>query len=204
MPDKLLELSETLLMLPERVIGIRQRTFKGHYLPDIHASDKQRHYRTRKYAQGYADYDDYLAWLDRIFGEVLRVTRPGGFCAIVIGTVLLNGRHYPVPFDLIARLSRSGWEFHQDVVWHKCTAGVKRAGASAVVLASSEGNNPVYIGVEAVLQNKLTDVRVFGKPTTRPYRRMAVVLTYDKPGADVNKIKENAIALAKNIKVSSN
>jgi site-specific DNA-methyltransferase (adenine-specific) len=97
---------------------------------DIHASDKQRHYRTRKYAQGYLDYEDYLAWLDRIFNEVRRVTKPGGFCAIVIGTVLLNGQHYPVPFDLIARLSRSSWEFHQDIVWHKCTAGVKRAGVT--------------------------------------------------------------------------
>ena len=97
---------------------------------DIHAADKQQHYRTRKYALGYADYEEYLNWLERIFTEVLRVTRPGGFCAIVIGTVLLNGRHYPVPFDLIARLSRSGWEFHQDIVWHKCTAGVKRAGVT--------------------------------------------------------------------------
>jgi site-specific DNA-methyltransferase (adenine-specific) len=23
---------------------------------------------------------------------------------------------------------KSGWDFHQDIVWHKCTAGVKRAG----------------------------------------------------------------------------
>ena len=97
---------------------------------DIHASDKAQHYRTRKYAQGYADYEEYLDWLERIFKEVLRVTKPGGFCAIVIGTVLLNGQHYPVPFDLIARLSRSGWQFHQDIIWHKCTAGVKRAGVT--------------------------------------------------------------------------
>ena len=97
---------------------------------DIHATDKARHYRTRQYAQGYVEYEEYLDWLTRIFGEVLRATRPGGFCAIVIGTVLLNGRHYPVPFDLIARLSRSGWEFHQDLIWHKCTAGVKRAGVT--------------------------------------------------------------------------
>jgi site-specific DNA-methyltransferase (adenine-specific) len=97
---------------------------------DVHSIDKQQNYRTRKYAAGYKEYEEYLDWLDRIFGEVLRVTKPGGFCAIVIGTVLLNGQHYPVPFDLIARLTRSGWLFHQDIIWHKCTAGVKRAGVT--------------------------------------------------------------------------
>jgi site-specific DNA-methyltransferase (adenine-specific) len=44
--------------------------------------------------------------------------------------VLLNRKHFPVPFDVTARLSRSGWDFHQDIVWHKCTAGVKRAGVT--------------------------------------------------------------------------
>ncbi len=97
---------------------------------EIHATNKQAFYRTRAYAQGYSDYENYLDWLERIFGEVLRVTRPGGFCAIIIGTVLLDGKHFPVPFDLIARLTRSGWQFHQDIIWHKCTAGVKRAGVT--------------------------------------------------------------------------
>ncbi len=97
---------------------------------DIHATDKSQHYRTRAYANGYAEYSDYLDWLERIFGEVFRVTKPGGFCAIIIGTVLLDGKHYPVPFDLTTRLTRRGWEFHQDIIWHKCTAGVKRAGVT--------------------------------------------------------------------------
>lgn len=97
---------------------------------DRHAVDKAQNYRTRAYAEGYTDYAAYLDWLERIFTEVWRVTKPGGFCAIVIGTVLLEGRHYPVPFDVTARLTRSGWEFHQDILWHKCTAGVKRAGVT--------------------------------------------------------------------------
>ncbi len=97
---------------------------------DIHASDKTQHYRTRAYANGYTEYSEYLEWLERIFAEVLRVTKPGGYCAIVIGTVLLDGKHYPVPFDLVSRLTRSGWDFHQDIIWHKCTAGVKRAGVT--------------------------------------------------------------------------
>jgi len=80
---------------------------------------------------------------------------------------------------------------------------LERVGSSAVVLATQEGKNPTYTGIEEVLHNKLTDVRVFNKPTTRPYRRMAVVLTYDKVGADVNAVKEKAIKLAKEIKVAS-
>lgn len=80
---------------------------------------------------------------------------------------------------------------------------LERAGASAVVLATAEGKNPIYTGVEEVLREKNCDLRIFNKPTTRPYRRMAVVLIYDKPSVDVNKVKEDAIALAKNIKVFS-
>lgn len=98
---------------------------------DIHAADKREHFRTRAYAGGYVEYSDYLDWLAHIFGEeVLRVTKPGGYCAIVVGTVLLNGAHYPVPFDLVTRLVDKGWAFHQDIIWHKCTAGVKRAGVT--------------------------------------------------------------------------
>lgn len=49
-------------------------------------------------------------------------------------------------------------------------------GASAVVLADREGQNPRFAGVEAALSEPGVDVRIFGKPTTRPYRRMAVAL----------------------------
>ena len=97
---------------------------------DRHAVDANQDYRTRQYANGFQEYEDYLNWLERIFDEVLRVTRPGGVCAVVIGTVLLKGRLYPVPFDFTSRLVRRGWEFHQDIIWHKCTAGVKRAGVA--------------------------------------------------------------------------
>lgn len=97
---------------------------------DIHASDKTQRYRTRAYANGYNDYANYLDWLENVFAEVLRVTKPGGFCAVVIGTVLLDGKHYPVPLELTSRLTQKGWEFHQDIIWHKCTAGVKRAGVT--------------------------------------------------------------------------
>lgn len=49
-------------------------------------------------------------------------------------------------------------------------------GASAVVLATQDGVAPTYTGVEAAMAEPDIDVRIFGKPTTRPFRRMAVVL----------------------------
>lgn len=79
-----------------------------------------------------------------------------------------------------------------------------KAGASAVVLAEKEGKHPKYIGVEEAIKDPQTDIRIFGKPTTRPYRRMAVVLTYDEVGSDVNAVKQKAIDLAKKVKVISN
>lgn len=81
---------------------------------------------------------------------------------------------------------------------------LEKAGASAVVLAESEGTKPSYVGIEDVLKNTKTDVRIFNKPTTRPYRRMAVVLTHGEPSEDINQIKEKAIQLSKLIKVVSN
>lgn len=79
---------------------------------------------------------------------------------------------------------------------------LERAGASAVVLAGETGTVKSYDGVANVLQNKNSDVRIFNKPTTRPYRRMAVVLTYDMPSADINAVTQKAKDLAKQIKIN--
>jgi phosphoribosylglycinamide formyltransferase 2 len=78
----------------------------------------------------------------------------------------------------------------------------ERNGASAVILADRDGSKPVFTGVEKVLRQPKADIRLFGKPVTRPYRRMGVVLTYDKPGVDIDSIKERAMALAKEVSVA--
>ena len=72
----------------------------------------------------------------------------------------------------------------------------ERNGASAVILASRDGGLPVFSGVEKVLSQPGADIRLFGKPTTRPYRRMGVVLVYDKPDADVAVLRKKAMDLA--------
>ncbi|HET6992190.1 MAG TPA: formate-dependent phosphoribosylglycinamide formyltransferase [Bacteroidia bacterium] len=77
---------------------------------------------------------------------------------------------------------------------------LQRAGASAVVLASQEGV-PVISGLNEALSEKNVDVKIFGKPVTRPYRRMAVALAWDKVGSDVKLLVEKAKKAAAKIKV---
>ncbi len=72
---------------------------------------------------------------------------------------------------------------------------LERAGASAVILAEREGA-PEVKGLAAALAGRRTDVRIFGKPTTRPHRRMGVALAWDERGADVRALVERARATA--------
>jgi phosphoribosylglycinamide formyltransferase 2 len=81
---------------------------------------------------------------------------------------------------------------------------LERVGASAVILADKEGINPTYTGIDKVLTTIQTDIRIFSKPSARMYRRMGVVLTYDKVGEDVEAVKNKAIELSKLVKVIVN
>jgi phosphoribosylglycinamide formyltransferase 2 len=77
----------------------------------------------------------------------------------------------------------------------------ERVGASAVILASSDSNHPTFTGIENVAFQPKTDFRLFGKPTSRPYRRMGVVLTYDTLNATVEDVVEKAKLVAGLVKV---
>ncbi len=77
---------------------------------------------------------------------------------------------------------------------------LERAGASAVILASRDGL-PEVRGLADALARPRTDVRIFGKPVTRPHRRMGVALAWDEPGADVRALVERARATAARVSV---
>jgi phosphoribosylglycinamide formyltransferase 2 len=78
---------------------------------------------------------------------------------------------------------------------------LEKSGASAVILAQQEGGRPEFNGIEAVLANKNSDIRLFNKPFTRPHRRMGVVLCNDTPTADVSALKDKAAKLAAMVEV---
>ncbi|MEW6040816.1 MAG: site-specific DNA-methyltransferase, partial [Elusimicrobiota bacterium] len=75
------------------------------------------------------DYYEYLIFLERSFLECFRILKKGKYCAVIIGTILESGKHIPLPFDFLEIMKKIGYEFHQDIIWHKCTAGIRRAGS---------------------------------------------------------------------------
>ncbi len=97
---------------------------------DVHAnSHHDAWHRERNYTAFGESLDDYLTNVGKVFKEVYRVTADGGFCVIVVGTVLHKGKHYPIPMLITQKMGDLGWEFHQDIIWNKVTGGVKRAGS---------------------------------------------------------------------------
>jgi phosphoribosylglycinamide formyltransferase 2 len=78
---------------------------------------------------------------------------------------------------------------------------LERAGASAVVLANKTAEQFTITGIKKALEQTNTDIRIFGKPSTRPYRRMAVALVYDNVDADVNVLRKKAKEAADNISI---
>ena len=61
-----------------------------------------------------------------------------------------------------------------------------------MILASENSNNPTFSGIEKIAALPKTDFRLFGKPTSRPYRRMGVALVYDDLETPMEAIVERA------------
>ena len=79
---------------------------------------------------------------------------------------------------------------------------LERAGVSAVILAMHESQElPKYSGLEEALKTTKTDLRLFGKPSTRKYRRMGVALCYDDLGSDMQALREKAAQSASKVVV---
>jgi len=76
-----------------------------------------------------------------------------------------------------------------------------RSGASAVILATKEGGRPEFEGQEDVLKHEDSELRLFNKPSTRPYRRMGVVLCNAAPEENALLLKDRASSLSKHIRI---
>ncbi|WP_407066366.1 formate-dependent phosphoribosylglycinamide formyltransferase [Fischerella thermalis] len=72
------------------------------------------------------------------------------------------------------------------------------ASASAVILASEKLDAIAYTGVAEALSEKDVDIRLFGKPTAHPYRRMGVALAKD---SNIQQARKKATTAASKVKL---
>ncbi|MFA8298596.1 MAG: formate-dependent phosphoribosylglycinamide formyltransferase [Hyphomicrobiales bacterium] len=80
---------------------------------------------------------------------------------------------------------------------------LERKGASAVILAAKKGVRPYFEGLDIAMAIPKSDVRLFGKPTTRKHRRMGVALAYDSLDANINTVINKAREVASYIIVKT-
>lgn len=96
------------------------------------------------------------------------------------------------------------FELHLQAVLGLPIPGIKqeRMGASAVILSGiASQKTPNYRGVEDVLKEEDTYLRIFGKPTTRLNRRMGVVLCYAPLNGNLDALRDKAKKLASKVEV---
>ena len=78
---------------------------------------------------------------------------------------------------------------------------LQRAAASKVILTEASDTTPEYHGLDSVQDIPATDVKIFGKPTTRPYRRMGVALAHGDKEGDIDSIRQQAAKVAEAVEV---
>lgn len=72
--------------------------------------------------------------------------------------------------------------------------------ASAVVLSEVSTQPPAYTGIEKALKESNVEIRIFGKPSASPFRRMAVALAR---ASSVDKARAKAKKAASKVKIVS-
>jgi len=99
--------------------------------PYHNAINYQEHQDTKKWYRGTVEtsLEDWIEEMRIVFSEVYRVTKPGGFCCIVIGNEIIEGKSkLPLPAFLLVELTKKeiGWSFFEEIIWNKVTGGKKR------------------------------------------------------------------------------
>jgi phosphoribosylglycinamide formyltransferase 2 len=99
------------------------------------------------------------------------------------GMVTLAGTHNLSQFELHARTILGLPIPH---------INLEKAGASAVILAHKTADSFSISGIDEALDLSNTDIRIFGKPSIRPYRRMGVSLVYDEISTSMESLRIKA------------
>ncbi len=99
--------------------------------PYHNAINYDEHQTSQKWYRGTvgASIESWLEEMKQVFSQVYQVTKSGGYCCIVIGNEIVEGKiKLPLPALLSVELTKNGngWKFFEEIIWNKVTGGKKR------------------------------------------------------------------------------
>jgi len=99
--------------------------------PYHNAINYQEHQASKNWYRGTVgiSLDSWIDEMTQVFSQVYQMTKPGGFCCIVIGNEIIEGKNkLPLPALLLVELTKNviGWKFFEEIIWNKVTGGKKR------------------------------------------------------------------------------
>jgi len=112
-------------------IGINKVALTVTSPPYHNAINYQEHQTSDEWYRGTVG-ESIDSWLDemrQVFSEVYKVTKPGGYCCIVVGNEIIEEKNkLPLPALLLVELTKEdvGWSFFEEIIWNKVTGGKKR------------------------------------------------------------------------------
>ena len=131
----------------------------------------------------------------------------------IAGTEVYFSELSPRPHDtgmvtLAQTQNLNEFELHLRAILRLPVGGINllAPGASSVILAEKNGTRPEYEGLANITNQPFADIRIFGKPSTRPNRRMGVILVSpdpNQPHQNALDLAQKAKSLAKSIRVMS-
>lgn len=74
--------------------------------------------------------ESYFDSMRPVFRECFRVLKPGAYVAVVVASCGDSKFRVPLPSLYNLQLLDLGFEFQDEIIWHKCTGGVKRFGVT--------------------------------------------------------------------------
>jgi len=126
------------------------------------------------------EYDEFLAQLNLVWSEVLRVLVPGGRLVCVVGDVCLsrrdnNGRHTVVPLhaDICVQCRKLGFDNLNPIIWHKISnASYEVSNGSKFLGKPYEPNAIIKNDIEFILMQRKPGG--YRKPTEEQ-RRLSMI-----------------------------
>ena len=97
-------------------------TMAGGPLAETHANRRTDYAMVTDSADDFAnaaDYPAFLGQMERVFGEVERVLRPGGYAVVIVRDAYQDGRYVFTGSDLAARASAVGLVPKGDLIWYQ-------------------------------------------------------------------------------------